>query len=191
MITRVATIAFLAAVALASLITERTNPRHRLYCDNLPGVRAGTGVSSTNLKPRDQLGHVRKPLDLLQPLSIEDTSTFCEHQISFKVDIFFNRANSGVESFLNTCLDAIQRSINEGASGNIPEDGWRGPLGPNYLSMVVWSEEDYQTTYEDVLMAIQELIAWMSDRRHRFGTCGFTIRARNHQVGHGSVTDGM
>ena len=143
------------------------------------------------MKPRDQLGGDRNTLDIIQPLNIEDLSTFCHAPDDISIEISFNSAKPEVEAFLNICLHAVQESINDGATGFITRGRWRGPLGPNQLGMVVWSEDDYQTTYMNVLSAIQALIAWMSSSGHIFGTCAFTIWSREHRIGHGDVSDGL
>ena len=99
----------------------------------------------------------------------------------------FDAANSGVSAFLNTCLNAVQRIITSSNDGLIPNDGWYGPLGRNGLRMLVFSENDYQTTYGVLHSAIQALIAWMSSDDHAFGTGSFQIWDGENQVGHGSI----
>lgn len=205
MVKILATIASLAAIALASPIPGNTdiigcvnswdswgiacpNLGHHLFCDNLPGVRAGTGASPTRMKPREQLVPLAKPPKILQPRKNSDGTTYCQAQTNtFVVVVSFNAANAAVSSFLNTCLNAVQATINNGNTGLIPSDGWYGPLGPNGLSMTVWSEDNYQTTYGVLHSTLQALIGWMSSNDNIFGTGSFTIWDGDNQVGHGSV----
>lgn len=206
MITRLATIASLAAINMASPIPGTNtdiigcvnswdswgiacpNLGHHLFCDNLPGVRAGTGAPATRIKRREQLEPLDEPPHTLQARKPYDGTTYCQTQTNtFIVVIGFNGANAAVSSFLNTCLNAVQTTINSGNIGLIPSNGWRGPLGRNGLSMVVWSEDHFQTTYGVLHSAIEALIGWMSSNEDGFGTVGFTIWDGPNQVGHGSI----
>ncbi|KAL9064319.1 MAG: hypothetical protein Q9161_008953 [Pseudevernia consocians] len=204
-ITRLAKIASLAAIALGSPIPGTTditgcvnlwdswgiacpNLGHHLLCDNLPGVRAGTGASPTRLKRGEQVKVIDKPPHILQPRKPYDGTTYCQAQTNtFIVVASFNAANAGVSSLLNACLSAVQTTIDDGNTGLIPTNGWYGPLGRNALSMAVWSENDFQTTYGVLHSAIQALIGWMSSIDHTFGTVSFTIWDGENQVGHGSI----
>ena len=124
----------------------------------------------------------------LQPRRNDDGSTYCQAQTNtFVVLVSFHAANAAVSSFLNTCLDFVQTSINNGHTGLIPSQGWYGPLGRNAMSMAVWSEDDYQTTYGVLHSAILALIGMMSSDGHTFGTASFTIWDGDNQVGHGSI----
>lgn len=101
--------------------------------------------------------------------------------------MFFNAANAGVQAYLNTCLNAVQRDIDDGHTGAIRNHGWRGPLGRNGLHMIAFSEDDHQMTYGVLHSAIQAVISWMSSDGHTFGTSGFTIWDADDQVGHGEI----
>ena len=146
------------------------------------------GASPTRIKGREQLAPLNEAPEILQPRKSYDGTTFCQAQTNtFIVVASFNVANAGVSSFLNTCLNAVQTTIDNGNTGLIPSSGWRGPLGRNGLSMVVWSEHDFQTTYGVLHSAIQALVGWMSSNENTFGTVAFTIWDGENQVGHGSI----
>ena len=138
------------------------------------------------MKPRDQFESLDDTPDTFRPRKGYDGTTYCQAQTNIFIVVYFHAANAGVSSFLNACLNAIQRDIDHGNTGPIPSNGWYGPLGPNALSMAVWSQDNHQTTYEVLHSAIQELIAWMSSH-HTYGTAGFTIWNGEHQVGHGTI----
>ncbi|KAF6224297.1 hypothetical protein HO133_010872 [Letharia lupina] len=205
MITRLAKFASLTALVLASPIPDNSdiigcvnswdswgiacpNLGHHLFCDNLPGVRAGSGASQTRMKRRKQFEPLNKSPHILQTRKNDDGTTYCQAQTNtFVVVISFNAANAAVSSFLSACLNAVQTIINNGNTGLIPNDGWYGPLGRNGVSMTVWSENDYQTTYGVLHSTIQALIGWMSSNDNTFGTGSFTVWDGDHQVGHGSI----
>ena len=152
---------------------------------NIPSTR---GASPTRMKRREQLEPLNRSPRILQPRKNDDGSTYCQAQTNtFVVIISFNAAHAAVSSFLNTCLNAVQMTIDSGSTGLIPSHGWYGPLGRNGLSMAVWSEDNYQTTYGVLHSAIQALIGWMSSNDNTFGTAGFTIWDGDHQVGHGRI----
>ena len=152
---------------------------------NLPSTR---GASPPRVKRREQFAPLDKPPQILHPRKDYDGTTYCQAQTNtFIVIVSFNAANAAVSSFLTSCLIAVQRDINNGNTGLIPSDGWYGPLGRNGLSMTVWSEDNYQTTYGVLHSAIQALIGWMSSNDNTFGTGSFTVWDGNNQVGHGSI----
>ena len=139
------------------------------------------------MAPREQLEALDKNPHILQPPKNDTRTTYCQEQTQAFIVITLNAVNPRVSTYLDACLEAIQSDIDSGRTGPIPSHGWRGPLGRGGLYMVVWSEDGYQTTYEVLHSAIQEIIAWMSSSGHTFGTCGFTIWYGAQQVGHGSV----
>ena len=144
------------------------------------------------MKPRGKFEHLDKPPHILQARKNDEGATYCQAQTNtFIVVVDFNAVNPAVSSFLNDCLIAVQTTINNGNTGLIPSPGWYGPLGPNGLSMQVWSENSYQTTYGVLHSTIQALIGWMSDNGNIFGTAWFTIWDGDNQVGHGSVGMGL
>ena len=152
---------------------------------NLPSTR---GASLTHVKPRDRYESLDETSQNLQPRKTDDGTTYCQAQTNtFIVITWFDRAHPGVSTFLNDCLNAVQRAIDNGNTGLIPSDGWFGPLGRRGLRMHVFSENDHQTTYLVLLSALQELISWMSDPGYVFGTVGFQIWDGQYQVGHGSI----
>ncbi|CAD6579405.1 MAG: hypothetical protein ASARMPREDX12_009157 [Alectoria sarmentosa] len=163
------------------------NIGHHLFCDNLPGVRAGTGASPPRVKRREQLAPLEKPPQLLHPRKDYEGATYCQAQTNTFVVVAFNAANAAVSSFLTSCLIAVQMAINNGNTGLIPSDGWYGPLGRNGMSMTVWSEDNYQTTYGVLHSTIEALIGLMSSNDNTFGTGSFTIWDGDNQVGHGSI----
>lgn len=140
------------------------------------------------MKRREQLAPPDQPPHILQPRKNYDGTIYCQAQTNtFIVVVSFNAANAAVSSFLNTCLNAVQATINNGNTGLIPSDGWYGPLGPDGLSMTVWSEDNYQATYGVLHSALQALVGWMSSNENMFGTVSFTIWDGDNQVGHGSI----
>ena len=143
-----------------------------------------SGASATRMKPRDQ--SASNPLILQAPKGFND-STYCEPHTNVFIVMFFNAANAGVQAYLNTCLNAVQRDIDDGHTGVIPNDGWRGPLGRNGLHMIAFSEYDHLMTYGELHSAIHEVISWMSSYGHTFGTGSFTIWDGDNQVGHGEI----
>ena len=141
------------------------------------------------MKPRNQLESPNNNPLILQSRKDYDGGTYCQARTNtFIVAISFNAANAGVSAFLNTCLNAVQRIINRGHTGLIPNDGWHGPLGRNGLYMNVFSEDDHQMTYGVLHSAIQAVITWMSSNDHTFGTGSFAIWDGNHQVGYGDIS---
>ena len=152
---------------------------------NLPSTR---GASLTRVEPRDRYESLDESLQNLQPRKNNDGTTYCQAQTNtFIVITSFFAANPGVSTFLNECLNAVQSTIDNGNTGLIPNDGWYGPLGRRGLRMLVFSEDDNQTTYGVLHSALQALISWMSSNGHTFGTGSFTIWDGEHQVGHGSI----
>ena len=139
------------------------------------------------MKPRTQPEPLDETPRILRPGKGYDGTTYCQAQTNIFIVVYFHAANAGVSTFLNACLNAVQRDIDHGNTGPIPSNGWYGPLGRNALSMVVWNQDNHQTTYEVLRSAIEELIAWMSSNDHTFGTAGFTIWDGEHQVGHGAI----
>lgn len=151
-------------------------------------LRSFRGASPTRMKRREQLEALDRSPPSLQPRKGYEGTTHCQAQTNtFIVVVSFNVANAAVSSFLNTCLNAVQTTINNGNTGLIPSDGWYGPLGRNGLSMTVWSEDDFQTMYGVLHSAIQALIGWMSSNGNNFGTGSFTVWDGDNQVGHGSI----
>ena len=171
---------------------ESTRPRNHhltlLYftqaVTDLPPTRA---ASQARKKPRDQSEPIQNISHILQPPTTYQNGTYCEPQTEVFVVFGLDAVNPGVSSYLSACLSAVQEAINTGKTGPIPDGGWRGPLGHNALSMVVWSEDTYQTTWLELYLAIQALIGWMSSEGHTFGTGGFQIWDGEHKVGHGSI----
>ena len=152
---------------------------------NLPSTR---GASLTLVEPRDRYGSLDESPPILQPRKNDDGTTYCQAQTNtFIVITSFDAANPGVSALLNECLNAVQSTIDSGNTGLIPSDGWFGPLGRRGLRMLVFSEDDYQTTYGVLHSALQALIDWMSSTGHAFGTGTFQIWDGEHQVGHGSI----
>ena len=151
---------------------------------NLPPTR---GASPPRVKRREQLAPLEKPPQLLHPRKDYEGATYCQAQTNTFVVVAFNAANAAVSSFLTSCLIAVQMAINNGNTGLIPSDGWYGPLGRNGMSMTVWSEDNYQTTYGVLHSTIEALIGLMSSNDNTFGTGSFTIWDGDNQVGHGSI----
>ena len=148
---------------------------------NLPSTR---GASRTHVKPRSLV----ETLQNLQPRKNDEGTTYCQAQTNtFIVITSFYAANAYVSTFLTECLTAVQSTIDNGNIGLIPYDGWYGPLGRRGLRMLVFSEDDYQTTYGVLHSALEALVSWMSSSGHAFGTGSFTIWDGEHQVGHGSI----
>lgn len=146
------------------------------------------GASSTRKKRREQPEPLDRSPHSLQPRKEYDGTTYCQAQTNtFIVVVSLNTANAAVSSFLDECLHAVQTIINNGNIGLIPSDGWYGPLGRNGLSMRVWSEDNYQTTYGVLHSATLALIGWMSNNANTFGTGSFTIWDGDNQVGHLSI----
>lgn len=140
------------------------------------------------MKRREQFEPPDEPLYILRPRKIYDDTTYCQAQTNTFIVVSLTAANAAVSSFLTDCLINVQTIINNGNIGLIPSAGWYGPLGRNGLSMRVWSEHDYQTTFGVLHSAIQALIGWMSNNDHTFGTGSFTIWDGDNQVGHGSIS---
>jgi len=80
----------------------------------------------------------------------------------------FGSANPDVQPLLVGALDNVQRAIDRGETGLIPDSGWRY-LGRNAISMAVYSMDLYKITYEILHAAIDSLIRWMR-RRGIFGS---------------------
>lgn len=140
------------------------------------------------MKRREQLEPLDGPPHSLQGRKPYDGTTYCQAQTNtFIVVVAFNGANPAVSSFLNTCLNAVQSTIAGGNIGLIPSDGWR-QLGRNGLSMTVWSDENFQTTYGVLHSALEAVIGWMSSNENMFGTASFTIWDGPNRVGWGSIS---
>ena len=152
---------------------------------DLPSTR---GASPTRVKPRGRYESLDETPQNLQPRRTDDGTTYCQAQTNtFVVITSFYAGNAAVSDFLNECLNAVQTTIDNGNTGLIPYNGWYGPLGRRGLRMLVFSEDNYQTTYGVLHSALQALIAWMSSTGNAFGTGTFTIWDGEHQVGHGSI----
>lgn len=92
----------------------------------------------------------------------------------------FGFANPAVQPLLDGALDNVQRAIDRGETGLIPDSGWRY-LGRNAISMAVYSMDVHKITYGILHAAIDALIRWMR-RRGTFGSVypiRFCPHARN------------
>ena len=116
-----------------------------------------------------------------------DGSTFCEPLTNTFIVAGPISPNPAVRQLLDGALGNIQDDINNsGFSGLIPERGWR-QLGRNGVSMVVFSELQYRTTYGVLHSAIQALRRWMLSPGSTWGTCSFTIWDGPNRVGYGNI----
>ena len=144
------------------------------------------GASMTHVEPRDRYRSLEETPQNLQPRKNDDGTTYCQAQTNtFIVITSFYAVNPGVSTFLNECLNAVQSTIDNGNIGLIPNDGWYGPLGRRGLRMIVFSQDDYQTTFGVLHSALQALFTWMSSTGNAFGTGSFEIWDGAHQVGRG------
>ena len=155
---------------------------NRSKTDN-PSTR---GASQTRKKREDPPESLSNPAAILYPRKPFDGTTYCEAHTNTFIVVVSSAANAAVSTFLNDCLAAVQRTIAGGQTGLIPSSGWR-QLGRNAMSIVVYSEADYQTTYGVLQSAIQALIDWMSNDGIGFRTGSFTIWDGEHQVGHVTI----
>ena len=155
---------------------------NRSKTDN-PSTR---GPSQTSKKRQDEPKSLSNITPVLYPRKPYNGTTYCEAHTNTYVVVVSSTLNAAVSSFLDDCLAAVQREIARGSTGLIPSGGWR-QLGRNALSMVVYSEDAYQTTYGMLQSAIQALINWMSNEDIGFRTGSFTIWHGEHQVGRGSI----
>ena len=115
-----------------------------------------------------------------------DASTYCEPRTNIFIVVTNPTPKPAIRALLDSALTAVQHAINVGDTGQIPYVGWRW-LGPEATSMMVYSEGQYQTTYEMLLVAIQELRRWMRTGGRTWGTCTFTIWDGRNMVGRGGL----
>ena len=172
-------------------MSSAPNPHHRQcnpFCpiDQRLTILHTRGASQTSKKRQDRPESLSNLPSVLYPRKNYDGTTYCEAHTNTYVVIVSSTPNAAVSSFLDDCLAAVQRQIARGSTGLIPSSGWR-QLGRNALSIVVYSEDDYQTTYGMLQSAIQALIDWMSNEDVGFRTGSFTIWDGEHQVGHGTI----
>lgn len=96
------------------------------------------------------------------------------------------RPKGVIRTLLDNALSHVQRSVNDGNRGPIPNAGWRY-LGREATYMAVYSEAQHETTYEILLTAIRELQRWMRTEGRTWGTCSFTIWNGRDKVGEGGI----
>ena len=116
-----------------------------------------------------------------------DASTYCERRTNVFVVVSLATPKPAIRALLQSALLTVQNIVNSGDTGPIPYAGWRH-LGRDATSMAVYSEAQYQTTYEILLVAIQELQRWMQTGGRTWGSCSFTIWDGPVMVGQGGLT---
>lgn len=116
-----------------------------------------------------------------------DSSTYCEPRSNVFVVVTPVMPNIGVQALLDSSLGFVQQKVNSGDLAPIPAGGWRH-LGRNALFMVVYSEAQYQITWEMLYTAIRTLQHWMRGWRRTWATCTFTIWDGPDMVGQGEIS---
>lgn len=145
-----------------------------------------TGLTARN---RGANSHVKPRTNLLPRSDIGDDGSedaWCLPDTNTFTFVTFNTANAAVQALLTNALSSVQNYLDNNVDGIIPASGWRS-LGRQAITLVVYSEQNYQTTYGVLHSVIQDVINWMSVPSHQFGLCTFTLWDGPNQVGHGSI----